>query len=452
MVTAFLVDSYKDLKRNSAEASLERIEQHLQMLNGLNTTAPNPLTQFTPDSAAVAVNGLWFLSLVLALVSAFLGIFIKEWLSSYMLYATVAPARDAVGLRHIYRREFSGWQVRHLRTLVQILLQAALTIFLIGLLIFVQSLDRSIVVLLSISICVSLIFAAYATITPVFSVRCPFKSDFSWIFAKLFATLKWAYFPRATDRHDAQLRNIRYFLAVNNLSPSPSTWADRDAVELLSRRDLGRASTIYRPRDPEPQGWTPIYDALARLLATSHDEGLIDGLKICISNLDLNRIELASTLAWKVLNFRDGRQLKFQLLGQLDYKHPKYDQATLLLQARVAALHPSTIRILVDEIGRALLSCCENIETFSQPGSYFKEWVKNLIVLLEVMIWTADNASQSLTNNSVLHIRTFLSACLNCTPAQDNAALSATLRLVMTRYASLSSHPSLAAMSAPGRQ
>ncbi|KDQ62179.1 hypothetical protein JAAARDRAFT_85322, partial [Jaapia argillacea MUCL 33604] len=60
VLTAFLVDTYKDLKTPSPSSP---------------SLAPSP----GPPKTVIRVNALWFMSLVLSLTSALFGILIKQW-------------------------------------------------------------------------------------------------------------------------------------------------------------------------------------------------------------------------------------------------------------------------------------------------------------------------------------------------------------------------------------
>ncbi|EIN09755.1 hypothetical protein PUNSTDRAFT_36794, partial [Punctularia strigosozonata HHB-11173 SS5] len=89
VLTAFLVEVYTQLQPDNTQLSvqlLSNISLQLQQIS-LNQAAPAPVDplnmSFQADSHVVAINTLWFLSLILALASALLGIFVKQWLREY---------------------------------------------------------------------------------------------------------------------------------------------------------------------------------------------------------------------------------------------------------------------------------------------------------------------------------------------------------------------------------
>ncbi|KAJ6545561.1 hypothetical protein B0H19DRAFT_887325, partial [Mycena capillaripes] len=68
ILTAFLIESRKDLKADP-------LEQILQALTNNSNSQP-----FRPSSASLAVNAAWFSSLGLTLISALAAVLAKGWL------------------------------------------------------------------------------------------------------------------------------------------------------------------------------------------------------------------------------------------------------------------------------------------------------------------------------------------------------------------------------------
>ncbi|PBK88283.1 hypothetical protein ARMGADRAFT_908479, partial [Armillaria gallica] len=78
VVTAFLVESYKQLSEDPVEALLSRISSQLDP--GTNSSFQ---PSYTPSSSDIAVNAAWFSSLVLALSAVLIAILVKQWLFHY---------------------------------------------------------------------------------------------------------------------------------------------------------------------------------------------------------------------------------------------------------------------------------------------------------------------------------------------------------------------------------
>ncbi|EIN09794.1 hypothetical protein PUNSTDRAFT_133564 [Punctularia strigosozonata HHB-11173 SS5] len=147
VLTAFLVEVYTQLQPDNTQLSvqlLSNISFQLQQIS-LNQAAPassNLLDMsFQADAHVVAINTLWFLSLVLALASALLGIFVKQWLREYMSWINISPVQHAIQLRDFRYEAFQRWKVPAIVTLVPGLLQVAVVLFFGGLVALLWPID-----------------------------------------------------------------------------------------------------------------------------------------------------------------------------------------------------------------------------------------------------------------------------------------------------------------------
>ncbi|KZW02452.1 hypothetical protein EXIGLDRAFT_601896, partial [Exidia glandulosa HHB12029] len=87
VATAFVIESYKLLQPDYEEYIAGALFAALSSRNGsgvidtpLDLHGPN---DFVPLRASRWLNGIWFTSLVLALIVAFLCILLKQWLEEY---------------------------------------------------------------------------------------------------------------------------------------------------------------------------------------------------------------------------------------------------------------------------------------------------------------------------------------------------------------------------------
>ncbi|KAJ7226552.1 hypothetical protein C8J57DRAFT_1031590, partial [Mycena rebaudengoi] len=99
VLTVFIVDLYKHLDVNYNQDSTTVLRQILVQLEG----QPDKSTVLSPPSAtpspiAMLVIVLWFVSLVLSLLSALFSIFIKQWLHTYDKWTEVAHNNLQEGL------------------------------------------------------------------------------------------------------------------------------------------------------------------------------------------------------------------------------------------------------------------------------------------------------------------------------------------------------------------
>lgn len=89
VLTAFIIESYKTLQVDPADATVQLLQQISMQLNSfavngnyINATIPLPSTSepFTPAPSAVRINGFWFASLILSLIAASFSMLVKGWL------------------------------------------------------------------------------------------------------------------------------------------------------------------------------------------------------------------------------------------------------------------------------------------------------------------------------------------------------------------------------------
>ncbi|KIM22872.1 hypothetical protein M408DRAFT_57183, partial [Serendipita vermifera MAFF 305830] len=132
ILTAFLMESSKDLKEDPQEHLLKEI------LNTLRNTSDT--STFEPEQSSLHVNGLWFTSLVLSLISALGGVLAKGWLAKYNPATRLAHASHACE-RHLRANRAREWQLAPLITAIPLLIQVSLFLFFAGLLIQVRDRD-----------------------------------------------------------------------------------------------------------------------------------------------------------------------------------------------------------------------------------------------------------------------------------------------------------------------
>ena len=158
----------------------------------LNETAASlpSSTTFKAPGNVVTVNVLWFTSLVLSLAAALFGILAKQWCREYLRWhSAIAAARENVLIRQVRFDAWKYWRVTTVITFIPAFLEIALTLFLVGLLIFVPTLaEHSLVVVVSTMIALTLLGVITFTVLPIFFRLCPFQTPTGWALVRL-ATL-----------------------------------------------------------------------------------------------------------------------------------------------------------------------------------------------------------------------------------------------------------------------
>ncbi|KZV99764.1 hypothetical protein EXIGLDRAFT_215288 [Exidia glandulosa HHB12029] len=178
VVTAFLIESYKTLQFDNDAYVVTAL--HLLLAANNNGTAPAilpdpPSLAMTPSLEARWINGLWFMSLFLALAVSLLSILIKQWLREYKARNDASTQ----SLRHWARRRgflfnaLTSWRVAEFISVLPVLLHIALFLFLIGTVLFLWTLDKAIGISILIAGSALGIFYMVSIGIPLWKPECP---------------------------------------------------------------------------------------------------------------------------------------------------------------------------------------------------------------------------------------------------------------------------------------
>ncbi|EKM58230.1 uncharacterized protein PHACADRAFT_116987 [Phanerochaete carnosa HHB-10118-sp] len=143
------------------------------------------------------INALFFVSLVLGLAAALLGILAKQWLREYMHWnSPLALPRENILVREMRFEAWQMWNVAATISAIPALLEAAMILFLVGMVILLWTLDDIVAIVVTVIVAIFLLVVAVFTVLPIFSRRCPYKSPTSWAlvttFHALSASIEWA--------------------------------------------------------------------------------------------------------------------------------------------------------------------------------------------------------------------------------------------------------------------
>ncbi|RXW12773.1 hypothetical protein EST38_g13081 [Candolleomyces aberdarensis] len=302
VVTAFLVESQKSLRTDPIEAIL------LLMLTKIGEAQASQISSGVfspPEDVSVRINTLWFLSLVLSLVTVLIGTVSLQWLREHQRpYADLEP-QIAFSLHQMQMESLDKWWVPHIFTMLPLLLQAALILFLIGLNELLFNLNRTVAIWVAIAIGLALFFLGATTVLPTLQnlylflpwrmaaeppSPCPYKSPQAWAFHRLLSPLVkavmkafgtnfakylkvdpanltsksgrvdwWESMPRGTKilfrnkGRDTWLEHSVAWLFQRDLDYMKLDAQDNDAARTLSRRPI------------------PLYDAIQGILEAKHE-------------------------------------------------------------------------------------------------------------------------------------------------------------------------------------
>ncbi|KAI0796088.1 hypothetical protein C8Q75DRAFT_360477 [Abortiporus biennis] len=185
ILTAFLIELYKDLKPDPGVVSAQlllQITQQLQLggLTGGNITSSTPVglvTSFSLPPTSLKVNILWFLSLALSLITASIGVLVRQWLREYMEYDSLSP-QARVRIRHLRHSGMVAYRVFDIADFLPFLLQIALGLFFAGLSLFLIDLNKTVGWIVTPFIIAWLAFFVVTSLIPAISLRCPYKNPF----------------------------------------------------------------------------------------------------------------------------------------------------------------------------------------------------------------------------------------------------------------------------------
>ncbi|KAJ3552941.1 hypothetical protein NM688_g3888 [Phlebia brevispora] len=187
VLTAFIIESYKALSPDKTDTIIALLGQISSQTNSyrVNTELINstvlPLANgsgesaFEPSVPAVRVNVLWFASLILTLMTASFGILVKQWLREYLAFDYTSP-HERVRARQFRHPGLADWKVFEIAGFLPLLLQVALGLFFLGLCFFTRSVHPSIGNTSTPLVAVWAFCFMAATIAPVCSPRCPYKT------------------------------------------------------------------------------------------------------------------------------------------------------------------------------------------------------------------------------------------------------------------------------------
>ncbi|KAI0337743.1 hypothetical protein BDW22DRAFT_1339169, partial [Trametopsis cervina] len=139
------------------------------------TPAPTSLPAFEPTHNAIDVNILWTGSLIASLATASGALLVKQWLRQYTTSKT-SFAMYKMRIRHFRRIALEEWHVLEIASALPFLLQLSLALFFVGLCYFTTDVHPTVKNTTLPLVSAWAFFFVSATISPLFSVQCPYKT------------------------------------------------------------------------------------------------------------------------------------------------------------------------------------------------------------------------------------------------------------------------------------
>jgi hypothetical protein len=223
VLTAFVIESYQNLSPDTSQASLQALYRiSLQISNSSVPALADPSSfKFKPESSDVWINALWFTSLVVALVSALVAIFVKQWAREYLSWTAASAGRKAVAVRQYRSKAWTDWGVKKWRDLVIALLQLALILFFSGLVILLWNLNGVIAGLVTATAGAGVGCVGLAISLPAVWTRCPYRNPLSW-----------------TWRRAAQISGLTTASETRAQQQEHSSWVLQDVSAMQNKGDI----------------------------------------------------------------------------------------------------------------------------------------------------------------------------------------------------------------------
>ncbi|RPD54462.1 hypothetical protein L227DRAFT_511584, partial [Lentinus tigrinus ALCF2SS1-6] len=232
--TLFIDASSSALQPNNAQTAVEVLYIISQQLNGTKTAALPERFHSTIDD--IIQNSFLFASLLLCLISAGLGLWVKEWLREYLLDLPDCP-RELVHVQQFRHQGLWRWHMRQLVATISFLLNLAIALFSIGMILFARRLDFTLYCVL---IGLSALWAGLTwgtALFPAMSARCPYKSPFS----RGLYTLVWQPWSicARTRRKSGKFRSESMVDRERREAMAQATELELEALEYINREHWG---------------------------------------------------------------------------------------------------------------------------------------------------------------------------------------------------------------------
>ncbi|KAL5640380.1 hypothetical protein ACGC1H_007591 [Rhizoctonia solani] len=243
IVTAFVIESSQNLQPDNATITATAIVEIAAILR--NRSAELPMLQspeeFQPTVNAIIVNFAWFISLCMSITVALIAGLVKQWCNMLRWDRTAPPCNQA-RIRQARLNKLIRWRTELVISALPILMDAALGLFLLGLLVFLRDLSYGIyLAALVVTLC-TMAFYLGTTIAPCFVSFCPYETAISsrkawgFFYQLCLAVLIWIYklFSSTDTEIQADLINYMSPCEKKEVEMASNTTPDRLTGDALN--------------------------------------------------------------------------------------------------------------------------------------------------------------------------------------------------------------------------
>ncbi|KAH9953475.1 hypothetical protein BC827DRAFT_1104366, partial [Russula dissimulans] len=192
-LTAFLVESYKNLMPNPEQDTVYYTRQSVQLLAQISAqlaaggspvpatvNLPPPRPDFHVAGSDVRINIFWFMSLVFSLTAALAATLVQQWVRDYMhVFQRYNHPLKRARVRQFLYEGAQGWYMPVVVDAVPALIHIGLFLFFIGLADFLFNLNTSTAAAVIVTIIICTIPYLWTIIAPVHDAQSPYQSPLS---------------------------------------------------------------------------------------------------------------------------------------------------------------------------------------------------------------------------------------------------------------------------------
>ena len=197
-MSAFLIELLSRLEPDPLDTIQDVLIYQTQMMRN-SSLGPYVPADFSPPEYIVVVNALFYASLGVMLLAAFIAMLIKSWVREFDrgLQAITIPEQRAK-TREFRYLGMEHWKLQEMVAILPMLIQISLLLFAIGLMLFLFYISRPSFGVTTAIFGIGVIYYAITTTISVFVASSPFHSPLSRRFGRLYR-LVHAYFCPTLD-------------------------------------------------------------------------------------------------------------------------------------------------------------------------------------------------------------------------------------------------------------
>jgi hypothetical protein len=182
-VGAFIIEFYKKLSPDGGDrtvALLCQISQQFPNFTNGTCSPPEPDQSFSPSAPVIWANAMWMMSLILSLTSALFATLLQQWARRYVETPQISSEpRQRARVRSYL---FFGTRKYRMRTAVETaptLLHVSVFLFLAGLVPLFFTINKTVAIIVSISVGIFVVAYVALTILPYTNHNCPYRTPMS---------------------------------------------------------------------------------------------------------------------------------------------------------------------------------------------------------------------------------------------------------------------------------